>query len=599
MGLLGGSLLYTAPVPELSRYEPTGTFMSTAKFEISFTNDGRNWQRANYEEEEDPPGIGFGVYAEVYKTQRPWVVNDRWPVVLPAFFVNTYAFRMVNSGDTIRFQRSNDPPEDPEPDEVEDDFDGSIMLAKGAKWVGKGTVVLKTSGDSIDWDDIADIEDPLGSTPNWPKIAQGVMKFMPEVGVQGLFLALGATPAIIQDGYWTSGPSGTGWSDHTFPEDFSGQGANDWVDWLVGNGDEDDPVLVIGLENNGRIYTSPNGTDWTLRFDPFPAQIVNSIAWNPMANNGNGAFFAVMGNSLNNLDNPNNLLTSPDGIFWNPVDPNDLPSSVDFSLACDTGKNLMIARASSSQFEPGFQNGGYFMSDDDGESWKEFADRRGGFVQFIDRKIGPVIDETVFIDTGPIVISDTRSSPDTAQAALLIEAFNQDQSNLVQEFTSRDSSLGLGFWALEQFPLRADTLNPFYYQIRLDRISGDDFFEFSASIDEWIDFPTTARWRYLLNAGPDVKTFTGTLRIREKETLIESNSVSVQIDCEVLLGADLTSVVATPAVGTVGFIPHGEAALGGVESVTAVGGIGTIGVDVNVELTGVEATPAVGTVTPT
>lgn len=311
MGLLsGGSLMYEAPVPALSRYEPTGTFMATAKFEISFTNDGRNWQRANYEEEVDPPGIGFGVYAEVYDTSRAWVVNDRWPMVIPATFVQTFAFRMVSTN-PIRFVASNPPPEDPDPDEEEDDFDGSTLLAKGAQWVGKGTVTLKRSGDSIDWDDVADIE---VTEPDWSQIGQGLLTFMPEIGTQGLFLALGATPAPIQDGYWTSGPSGTGWSPHTFPEDFSGGSARDWVDWLVGNGNTDDPILVIGLENNGRIYTSPDGTNWTLRFDPFPAQILNSITWNPQANNTIGAFFCTQTGS--DPANPNNLLTSPDGVFW-------------------------------------------------------------------------------------------------------------------------------------------------------------------------------------------------------------------------------------------------------------------------------------------
>ncbi len=583
--------MYEAPVPELKRYEPTGTFMSTADFEISFTNDGRNWQRANYEEEVDPPGIGFGVYAEVYSTFRAWVVNDRWPMVIPANFVQSFAFRMVGT-DPIRFEASNPPPEEPNPGEEEDDFDGSIMLAKGAQWVGKGTVVLKRSADAIDWKDEADIEDPLGSTPDWPRIGQGLMKFMPEIGTQGLFLALGSTPAIIQDGYWTSGPSGRGWSVHTFPEDFSGDSQHDWVDWLVGNGDPDDPVLVIGLQHNGRIYTSSTGDDWTLRFDPFPEQILSSIAWNPMARNGNGAFFAIMNASPGN---PENLLTSPDGIFWNPVDPNNLPLS-NGSLACDTGKNLMIARQSTTQFQADFLNGGYYMSDDDGHSWKEFADRRGGFVQFVDRKIGVVIDETVFIDTGDIVISDTRSNPDTAIAAMFINAFFQKSGNQIKQQTSRDGILGLGLWATKQFPLSADTLNPFYYQIRLDG-SGDAFRVTSEPINEWIDFGTTVDWSYLLDSGFDSKSFTGTLRIREKETLIESNTVSVLIEAAVIKGADLSGVESPTAVGTVGFIPHGEAAISGVEAAPAVG---SVGVEIsNVEVSGVEATPEVGTVTGT
>jgi hypothetical protein len=508
-------------------------------------------------------------------------------MVLMANFVQTFAFKMVSTN-PVQFLKSNPPPSPAEPDQVEDDFDGSSMLAKGAKYIGKGTTKLKASGNAIDWDNQEPVDD------NWADIGQGLMTFMPEIGVNGVFLALGSTPGGIKNaGYWTSGPSGSGWSEHVFPEDFSSQSVNDWVDWLVGNGDSADPVLVIGLNSNGRIYRSVDAVNWSLRFDPFPEQTVNSIAWNPMANNGAGAFFAVM---LGSPGNPNNLLTSPDGVFWNPVDPNDLPSST-FSLACDTGKNLMIARSSSSAFEPEFRNGGYWMSDDDGETWKEFADRRGGFVTFLPLKIGPVIDDTVFIDTGDIVISDTRSNPDTAIVSLLINAFNSSDANLIKRFTSRDSTAGLGLWAglVPQFERLADTLNPFYYQIRLDG-AGDAFRAFSEPINEWTDFDTTVSWGYLLDSGPDSKSFTGTLRIRDKDTLVESNTVSVQIDCAVIKGADLSGVESVTAVGTVGFIPHGEAAILGVESPVQ---ISSIGVNVVIALTGVEATPAVGTVTAT
>ncbi|NOR35866.1 MAG: hypothetical protein GQ577_03880 [Woeseiaceae bacterium] len=468
------------------------------------------------------------------------------------------------STNPVRFEKSNPPPEDPEPDEVEDDYDGSAMLGKGAQYVGKGTVTLKRSGDAKNWDDEAGIEDPPS---NWTKIGQGVLKFMPEVGVSGLFLALGSTPAINNAGYWTSGPSGKGWSEHLFPEDFSAQGANDWVDWLVGNGDSADPILVIGLENNGRIYRSVDGVNWVMRFDPFPAQGLHSITWNPQARNGAGAFFATM--TL--LDgNPENLLTSRDGLFWSPVDPNNLPDG-GFSLASDANKNLMIARQSTSQFDPEFKNGGTWMSDDDGHSWKEFADRSGGFVTFLDQKIGPVIDETVLIQTDAIVVSDARADPTTASVSLFINAFNADSANLIRGSTSRGVVLGV-FWAIEQFERRADTLNPFYYQIRLDG-SGDAFVAFSEPINEWVDFDTTVSWGYLLNSGVDSKSFTGTIRIREKETLVESNSVPVLIECAVVVGVDLSGVEATPAVGTVGFEPHGEAAVSGVESQTRVGQI--------------------------
>jgi hypothetical protein len=533
--------------------------MCTADNEVSFSNDGRNWQRAYYEVEEDPITFVDFPAPGPFTTNRPFVPGP--PMVLPASFVQAFAFKMVSS-DPVRFEKSNPPPEDPEPDEVEDDYDGSAMIAKGAQYAGKGPVTLKRSGDAKNWNDEADIEI---SDPNWVKIGQGVMKFMPEIGAQGLFLALGSTPAINNRGYWTSGPSGSGWSEWLFPEDFSAQSTNDWVDWLVGNGDSADPVLVIGLENNGRIYRSVNGTDWSLRFDPFPAQSLHSITWNPQANNGAGAFFATM----SVLDgNPENLLTSPDGIFWNPVDPNDLPDGP-FSLAADANKNLMIARQSTSQFDPEFKNGGTWMSDDDGHSWKEFADRSGGFLTFLDQKIGPVIDETVFIDSGGIVVSDTRADPATAVVSLFINAFFADSANLIRGSTSRGITLGV-FWAIEQFERRADTLNPFYYQIRLDG-SGDAFRAFSEPINEWTDFDTTVSWGYLLDAGVDAKSFTGTIRIRDKETLVESNSVSVLIECAVVVGVDISGVEATPAVGTVGFVPHGEAAVSGVESQTRVG----------------------------
>lgn len=563
MGLLsGGSLLYTAPVPALSRYEPTGTWMCTADNEVSFSNDGRNWQRAYYEVDTDPITFVDFPAPGPASSNRPFVPGP--PMVLPASFVNSYAYTIVSGtgGSQVQFRRSEDPPEDPEPDEVEDDYDGSAMLGKGAQYVGKGTVTLKRSGDARYWNDEAGIEDPPS---NWADIGQGVLKFMPEIGAQGLFLALGDGSLSRPAGYWTSGPSGQGWSEHVFPESFSSQGVNDWVDWLVGNGDSADPSLVIGLENNGRIYRSVNGTDWSLRFDPFPAQSLHSIAWNPQANNGAGAFFATM----SVLDgNPENLLTSPDGVFWNPVDPNDLPDGP-VSLAADANKNLMIARQSTSQFDPEFQNGGTWMSDDDGHTWKEFADRRGGFLTFLDQKIGPVIDETVSIDSGGIVVSDSKADPGTASVSLFVEAFNQDSANLIQGSTSAGNVLGV-FWAIEQFERLADTLNPFYYQIRLDG-AGDAFVAFSEPINEWIDFETTVSWGYLLNSGIDAKSFTGTIRIREKETLVESNSVSVLIECAVVEGVDLSGVEATPAVGTVGFVPHGEAAVSGVESQTRVG----------------------------
>lgn len=566
MGLLsGGSLLYTAPVPALKRYETTGTWMCTAKNEVSFSNDGRNWQRAYYEVEEDPiTGVDFPA-AGNYSVSRPFVPGP--PMVLMASFVVTNAFKLVSGtgGNPLQFLKSNPPPEDPEPDEVENDFDGSSMIAKGAQYVGKGTVVLKRSGDAINWVDEADIEI---TEENWAKIGQGNMRFMPEVGSQGLFIALGNTPAINNAGFWTSGPSGSGWSEHLFPEDFSGASVRDWVDWLVGNGDSADPVLVIGLENNGRIYRSVDGINWVQRFDPFPAQSLHSVAWNPQANNGAGAFFATM----SVLDgNPENLLTSPDGIFWNPVDPNDLPDG-SWSLACDANKNLMMARQSSDQFEPEFVNGAHYMSDDDGHSWKEFAGRRGGFLTFLDQKLGPVIDETVLIQTDAIVVSDARADPTTASVSLFIEAFFQDSANLIQGSTSRGNVLGV-FWAIEQFELRADTLNPFYYQVRLDG-SGDAFVGGSEPINQWIDFPAfTASWGYLLNSGVDSKSFTGTIRFREKETLVESNSVPVLIECAVVEGVDLSGVEAATAVGSVGVVPHGEGNLTGVESQTKVGQI--------------------------
>ena len=106
-----------------------------------------------------------------------------------------------------------------------------------------------------------------------------------------------------------------------------------------------------------------------------------------------------------------NLLFSLDGNFWTAVDPNDLVTPFT-SLGADPNKNLMVARGGSAYSGEGnaeFSNGGYWLSDDDGETWAEFGDRSAGNFQFIDLKIGPVVDETLFIDTGPIVISDVRN----------------------------------------------------------------------------------------------------------------------------------------------------------------------------------------------
>jgi hypothetical protein len=554
--------MYEAPVPALSRYEPTGTFMTTARNSVSYTNDGRNWQRAEWTANDD------------FNVTDQWEFATNKMVIPGSVFFGQFAFRMTNTN-PVEFEISADPPSPPDPGEENDEYHPSFRLSHGTGgFIGTSSQTIRSSGDAEFWNEELPVPNDFGDA------GLGKQVFMPEVG---LHIRLGAGEFSASAGnYWTSG-NGTGWTERVFPEPFDEGIANNTAT-LVGNGDN---VVLVGLRSNGRIYRSFDGVDWSLRFDPFPEESVRSIVWNPQANNGAGAFFATM---IATEGNPNNLLTSPDGTFWNPVDPNDLPQG-DFSLASDTGKNLMIARQDLTAFEPELQNGGYWMSDDDGETWKEFGDRRGGFVSFIDLKIGPVVDETLFIDTGPIVISDSRNNPDTANASLQLRGFNTELANEILEFTSRTSTISLGKWAAA-----IDTLNPFYYQIRLDRISGDDFAAFSRPINEWIDFNTSNTWRYLLDSGVDAKTFSGTLRIRDKETLVESNSVSVSITATVVIGADLSGVAATSAVGTVGFVPHGEAAISGVEATTA---ISPVGVNIVVDLTGVEATPAVGTVTAT
>lgn len=538
MGLLaGGSLKYTAPVPALSRYEPTGTWMCTAdRGEVSFSNDGRNWQRADY------------VDGTFWNTGVNWVFGAG-AMVLAAFDIIPATFKMTNTN-PVEFTQSNPPPSDPEPDEVNDEWPFAVLLSHGfGGFSGTSAGIIRSSGDAIDWNEELPI--PAGFADS----GLGLQQWMPEVG---LHIRLGAGEFVASPGaYWVSG-NGKGWSQHLFAEHFSEPPNRDKI---AGNGDD---VVVVGLNHNGRIYRSVDGVNWALRYDPFPEELVISMVWNPQANNGAGAFFAVMGT----FDiNPNNLRTSPDGIFWNPVDPNDL--TIIGELAVDPLKNLMICRSSNSSLEPEFQNGGNWMSDDDGETWKEFADRNGGFCVQIPLQIGPVVDETLFIDTGAIVISETRPDPNSVRAKLVLPGTGNTANRVNQSKIIGGNNQFLGLWAAFQ-----DSLNPWYYEYRLDRISGDDFNDgFPTAIDTWVPGENGANWGYFLSSGIEELTFSGTLRIREKETLVESNAVSVSITASLVEGAVLTGVEAVTAVGSVGFVPHGEAALGGVEATPEVGSV--------------------------
>lgn len=486
MGLLaGGSLMYEAPVPEFARYEITGTWMAVAEDFVSFSNDGINWQKA------------------VWAPSSFWNARDRWEfvtrMVIPAGDIFGAAFRMTNTNPVV-FTISTPGPNPG----ADDEFDPAFRMSHGTGgFSATSNGVIRSSGDADNW--LEELPVPAG----FGDAGIGKQQFQTEVG---LHIRLGEGEFSPSAGnYWTSG-NGKGWTERVFPEHFS---SSPNQDWMIGN--EDDAV-VVGLSHNGRIYRTLDGVVWSLRHDPFPATGVGNIAWNPQANNGAGAFFAVMFG----VTNPDNLLTSPDGIFWNPVDPNDLPISGD--IASDFNKNLMICRQSLISQDPDFGSNAY-LSDDDGETWKEFGDREGGFLGFIDAKIGPIVNETVFIDTGAIVIAETRTDPDIVHTQLRTSTVDL-QANGIDEFTALGGTVNLGKWANT-----IDELNPFYYQIRLDRTSGDDFTSGSL-IDEWIDVEG-AFWRYLLNAGVDVKTFTGTLRVRHKDTLVESNSVSVNIDAEV------------------------------------------------------------------
>lgn len=499
MSLLGGgSLIYTPPIPQFERYETTGTWMSVALNEVSYSNDGINWQRADYQA------------SAFYDITGAWVY-DGTQMVLCAGDIEQFAFKMTNTN-PVTFTQSTSGPNPG----ANDEFHAAFLLSFGTGgYVGRSTGILRNSGNALDW-----TEETLPT--NWGDIGNGALIWMPEVS---LHFALSHASATQPAQYFTSG-GGLSWTQRAFPESFSTATGRqqDWIDWLVGNGDSGDPILVLGLQSNGRIYRSVDGITWSLRFDPFPTQILSSIAWNPQAFGGTGAFFAVMTGSPGN---PENLLTSADGIFWNPVDPNDLTLG-SFSLACDTGKNLMLARSSTAQFEPEFEGGGAWISDDDGATWKEFGDRRGGFLQFIPAKIGPVVNETVAIDTGAISISESRTDPDLVRATLKLPGANND-ANQINEQTVLGGTVNLGLWAA-----LVDTLNPFYYEYRLDRISGDAFNDGSpTNIDEWVPGEDGAIWGYFLNSGVETKTFSGTLRIRHKETLVESSSVTVSITATV------------------------------------------------------------------
>ncbi len=488
MGLLaGGSLKYEAPVPEFARYETTGTWMAVAEDHVTYSNDGINWQKA------------------VWAPSQFWNSRDMWEfsvrMVIPAGDIFGAAFRMTNTN-PVEFTISAPHPEPPDPGEENDEFEPAFRLSHGTGgFIGTSSGVIRSSGDAEFWNEELPVPGAFGDS------GLGFQVFFPELG--GLHIRLGhgefaADPAT----YWTSG-NGLGWTQRSFPVHFSSS-VND--DWIVGN--EDDAV-VVGLSHNGQIYRTLDGVNWSLRLDPFPVRGITNIAWNPQANNGAGAFFAVRGGTQ-----PDNLLTSADGIFWNAVDPNDLPIAGD--IACDANKNLMICRQSIASQDPEFGSNAY-LSDDDGETWKEFGDREGGWLGFIDLKIGPIVDETLNIDTGAIVISETRQT--VARARLELVGFNTDEANGIDESTLDGGTNSIGKWAAS-----LDELNPFYHEARLDRISGDDFTT-GTPINEWVDFDAT--WGYFFNAPPESRSMTGTLRVRHKETLIESNSVSVAIDCEV------------------------------------------------------------------
>jgi len=99
---------------------------------------------------------------------------------------------------------------------------------------------------------------------------------------------------IIQnnrDKVWTS-PDGTNW---TIRNSFVGY----WVTMVYGNG------LFVVLADNGtnRLMTSPDGINWTLR-------TVDLQPWNSVIYT-NGMFYAVSSNGK--------MMTSSNGILWNPV----------------------------------------------------------------------------------------------------------------------------------------------------------------------------------------------------------------------------------------------------------------------------------------
>ena len=494
MSLLGGgSLIYTPPVPALARYEPTGTWMCIAENHVAFSRDGINWLSAEW----GPSSF--------WDARDMWVYAGPGPrMVIAGADIFAAAWRMTNTN-PVQFTISTPGPNPG----ANDEFDAAARLSHGTGgFIGTTTTQIRSSSDADNW-----LEE-LPVPGNFGNSGLGEQQWRPEVS---LHIRLGSGEFPTTPGsYWTSG-NGTGWTERTFPEPF-GSGIFQNQARMAGNGTD---VVVVGM-HNGRIYRTLDGVTWSLRFDPFPETSISSITWNPMAFNGAGAFFAVQGAA-----NPDNLLTSPDGIFWNAVDPNDLSGAG--TIVSDTGKNLMMARSAGftgGSSTPDFEIGGCWQSDDDGETWAEFGDKIGGWFGFIPAKIGPVVVETLNIDTGPIIIAESRTDPDVARTSLQLLGFEDLEGNSVREFTILGSQSSLGKWANT-----LDELNPYYHECRLDRTSGDDFTFGTSDINAWIDF--SANWGWLLNAGVDVKTFTGTLRVRHKETLVESNSVSVQMDCEV------------------------------------------------------------------
>jgi hypothetical protein len=162
---------------------------------------------------------------------------------------------------------------------------GEFVAVSGA---GTGNTRMATSPDGIDWTLQASPVNSQGSTAMpWIGLAYG----------DGKFVAVGNSAVLPGEAVATS-LDGITWA--ITPHDAS---VNNFRDIAFGNGMWVAVCLTPGLEGLGRIMTSPDAVNWTVR------AAVNGGEWASVAF-GNGVFVAAANND------GDNIMTSPDGINW-------------------------------------------------------------------------------------------------------------------------------------------------------------------------------------------------------------------------------------------------------------------------------------------